>query len=266
MENETIHSPEYTAKVLDTAMLAGHIMLANGAEIFRVERTMSRIASAYGETGGDFFVLSNGIFCTGGESGGGSFAKVQHIPVRGARLQKVIEVNRLCHEVMEGKYTIDEVYERLVEIQEHTGKSNIAQILASGVGAAAFAVLLGGSASDAAAAFIAGLLLYTFVLFVSGPHMSKILGNLCGGIILTVVCLSCYKLGLGTGLNYMVAGSVVPLIPGVAFTNGIRDIAEGDYLSGMVRLLDAMLVFFSIAIGIGLCFMAYTSFLGGALL
>ena len=40
--------------------------------------------------------------------------------------------------------------------------------------------------------------------------------------------------------------------PGVAFTNGIRDIVDGDYLSGCVRLLDAILVFCSIAIGVGL--------------
>lgn len=266
MENENLHSPEYTARVLDTAMLAGHIMLANGAEIFRVERTMSRIAGYFGESGGDFFVLSNGIFCTGGESGGGSFAKVQHIPVRGARLQKVIAVNRLCHEVMEGKYTIEEVYDRLTEIKAQTGSPEISQILASGVGAGAFSVLFGGSLGDALVAFIAGILLYSFILFVSGPHMSKILGNLCGGIIVTLVCITGFKLGLGTGLNYMVAGSVMPLVPGVAFTNGIRDIAEGDYLSGMVRLLDAMLVFFSIAIGLGLSFMAYNSLFGGALL
>ena len=51
----------------------------------------------------------------------------------------------------------------------------------------------------------------------------------------------------GTG-----AGAIIPMIPGVAFTNGIRDIVDGDYLSGCVRLLDAILVFCSIAIGVGL--------------
>jgi uncharacterized membrane protein YjjP (DUF1212 family) len=50
----------------------------------------------------------------------------------------------------------------------------------------------------------------------------------------------------------MVIGSIMPLIPGVPFTNAIREIADGDYISGSVRMLDAMLVFFCIAIGVGL--------------
>ena len=35
-------------EVLETAMEAGHILLENGAEIFRVEETMERIAAHYG--------------------------------------------------------------------------------------------------------------------------------------------------------------------------------------------------------------------------
>ncbi len=43
----------------------------------------------------------------------------------------------------------------------------------------------------------------------------------------------------------------MPLVPGVPFTNAIRDIADGDYISGSVRMLDALLIFFCIAIGVG---------------
>ena len=46
----------------------------------------------------------------------------------------------------------------------------------------------------------------------------------------------------------------MPLVPGVAFTNSIRDVADGDYISGSVRMLDALLVFFCIAIGVGIGF------------
>lgn len=41
----------------------------------------------------------------------------------------------------------------------------------------------------------------------------------------------------------MISGSIMPLVPGLAFTNGIRDIADGDYISGTVRMIDAVLVF-----------------------
>ena len=38
------------------------------------------------------------------------------------------------------------------------------------------------------------------------------------------------------------------------FTNGIRDLAHEDYIAGVTRLLDAMLVFFCIALGVALAF------------
>ena len=61
-------------------------------------------------------------------------------------------------------------------------------------------------------------------------------------------------------------GSIMPLIPGVPFTNAIRDIANGDYISGSVRMLDALLVFFCIAIGVGVGFTVIGWLKGGTLL
>ena len=53
-------------EALDVAALAGDILLASGAEIFRVEETIFRIARAYGVESSDAFVLSSGIFLTAG--------------------------------------------------------------------------------------------------------------------------------------------------------------------------------------------------------
>lgn len=84
--------------------------------------------------------------------------------------------------------------------------------------------------------------------------------------MVTLICIFCHMAGMGTNLNHMVIGAIIPLVPGVAFTNGIRDIADGDYISGAVRLLDTILVFLSIAIGVGMMFTIYHRVFGGALL
>ena len=47
-------------KVLEVAMMAGHILLENGAEISRVEETMERMCRHFGVESENFFVLSNG--------------------------------------------------------------------------------------------------------------------------------------------------------------------------------------------------------------
>ncbi len=52
------------------------------------------------------------------------------------------------------------------------------------------------------------------------------------------------------------------LTPGIAFTMGIRDFVQGDYLSGTIRMIDALLIAASIAIGAGLVLSLY-AFLRG---
>ena len=96
--------------------------------------------------------------------------------------------------------------------------------------------------------------------------MSKIVGNVCCGALVTLICIICFHLGFGHDMNYIIVGAIIPLVPGVPFTNGIRDIADGDYISGAVRLLDAILVFLCVAIGVGVMFTIYHRVTGGVLL
>ena len=61
----------------------------------------------------------------------------------------------------------------------------------------------------------------------------------------------------------VIIGSIIPLVPGVNFTNAIRDIADQDYIAGSVRMLDALLVTFCIALGVGLIITGYHQLAGG---
>ena len=252
--------------VMELALEAGHLLLENGAEIFRVEETMDRICHYYGVESGNAFVLSNGIFATAGDEREHFFAKVQHIPVSGAHLDKVAAVNQLSREISQGKYTVAEARAALQTIKSMPGKRKITRILASGVGSGAFCYLFGGTLTDGLCALAAGTLLYVFVLYVSGPRLSKIVGNILGGALVTLVCSALFLLRGGGQLDYMIIGSIMPLIPGVPFTNAIRDVADGDYISGSVRMLDALLVFFCIAIGVGMAYSLMMGALGGDVL
>lgn len=247
-------------------MQAGHILLENGAEIFRVEETIGRICRHYGVDTSNVFTLSNGIFVTAGDIREQFFAKVEHIPVRGSNLGRVAAVNQLSREIEEGRYTIEEVRGCLDQIRKMPGKTKRMQIAAAGIGSAAFCYIYGGSLWDSLAAFLSGLVLYVCVLELIKPHMSKIVGNIFGGALVTLVCILLSKVGIGEHLNHMIIGSIIPMVPGVAFTNAIRDIADENYIAGSVRMLDALLVFFCIAMGVGLVFTIYNRMTGGVLL
>ncbi|MBQ5482651.1 MAG: threonine/serine exporter family protein [Bacteroidales bacterium] len=212
---------------------------------------MERIASHYGVDSKSFFVLSNGIFTT---SSFNKYANVEFIPFKGTQLDKVVAVNQLSRDIVAGKYNLDEAAARLKEIRTMRPHPVWEQVLASALGSAGFCIVFGGGLLDCAASFVCGILLWLFVLYVTAPHMSKIVGNIVGGFFVTLLCIVFHRIGFGHSLPNMIIGAIIPLIPGVPFVNGVRDVANEDYIAGATRLLDAMLVFFCIAAGVALAF------------
>ena len=154
---------ESTREALDVASLAGDILLASGAEIFRVEETIDRIARAYGVDSSDAFVLSSGIFLTAESGKKQEFARVRHIPLSAARLDKVTAVNQLSREIEEGLHMPKEAKAWLLDIQRMPDKPRWHQVLASGVGSACFCFLFGGDVVDSMVAFLSGFVLYFYL-------------------------------------------------------------------------------------------------------
>lgn len=248
-------------RALQLATEAGHILLENGAEISRVEETMTRIASAYDVEDESFFVLSNGIIATGQH-----YARAEFIPIKGTQLSRVVDVNQLSRDVMQVKngISLDEVEHRLRTVREAKGKPWWELVVGIALGVAAFSILFGGSLIDAVATLVAGLLLGTFMTFVS-PHLSRIMGNLAGGLVGGLLCILMVKLRAFGDLHLpnMIIGTIIALVPGVPFTNGIRDLANEDYIAGTTRLTDAFLAFLCIALGVALAFIVDGWFSGG---
>lgn len=248
-------------KALRLATEAGHILLENGAEISRVEETMQRMSEAYGVSDESFFVLSNGIIATGQH-----YARAEFIPIKGMQLSRVVEVNQLSREVAQpSPLPLAEVEHRLNAIRAASGKPWWELVLGIALGVASFSILFGGSLADAGATFACGIVLGLYMTF-AGPHLSRIMGNLSGGLLGGLLCIATARLAPGTfHLPNMVIGTIIALVPGVPFTNGVRDIANEDYIAGATRLLDAFLAFLSIALGV-IVALAVDGWLAGGLM
>lgn len=255
-------------KVLSLALEAGRVLLKNGAEIFRVEETIEHICRHFNIDRVDSFVLSNGIFITAENDKKEVFAKVKHIPLSGFHLEIVTEVNDLSREISAGNIGIDEAFEKLAWIEHLPPKKNYFRILSAGLGSACFCYLLKANIWECVITFFVGMLLYVFVIFAERHKLSKIIVNIVGGALITICALIVGNLNLPfvVTLDKMIIGSILPLVPGVAFINSIRDIANSDFISGAVRIMDALLVFVYIAIGVGFVLASYNNLLGGRLL
>ena len=257
-------------EVLSVASEAGHILLENGAEISRVEDIMARISSYYGVDSGNFFVLSNGIFTTGSQSKvekrgtqAATYANVEFIPIKGIQLSKVVEVNHLSYDIVAGKCSLEQARHRLAEIRSAPPKPAWEMALGYAFGSGCFAAIFGGGIMDCLAAGAVGLVLYLWIHFVSSRYLSKVVGGITNALIATIASIICYRAGFGDSLSNIIIGTLMPLVPGVPFVNGVRDLANADYIAGLTRLTDALLGFINIAVGVSASFIIDGWFNGG---
>lgn len=239
-----------TSEILTLAFNMGRVLLENGGEITRVQEIMERVAVHYGDKDHSFVIMTNAIFVSGN-----SFSKMESIPIKGARFNKVVAVNQLAKRIARENLSIEEAMRCVGEIDSMKGYALWQQFIAAFVGCAGFGAIFGGGLFDCLASAVSGSLMFLFVSFFSFVLYSKALSNIFGGIMATLLCIFFYHIGFGINLGNMIVGSLVPLIPGAAFTHGVRDVANEDYLSGITRMIDALMVFFCIALGTGLAFL-----------
>ena len=95
--------------------------------------------------------------------------------------------------------------------------------------------------------------------------MSKIITNILGGGFITICAIGVTRIPwpFVVNLDNIIIGCIMPLVPGVLFVNAIRDVASSDFISGIVKLIDALLVFVYIAVGVGCVLSAYAGVTGG---
>ena len=251
-----------TEKILSFACDAGKVLIESGADITRVEDTLKHILNAYGVTKYDMFTLTNCIILTATEAGAeASITEVRNIPAVGTNLGKVDAVNTLSRRIAEKKYTVDEARDVLSSIEKMKKTAPLIRMAASGVGSGMFCLLLGGSPGEALAAFAVGFLFYVLVLLIEDKKYSRLLTHLLASALATLLSFAIYKCIPAFSMDKIIIGAIMPLLPGVAFVNAIRDIAAGDYLSGTIRLIDTLLVAAGIAVGVG-AVLALATFFG----
>ena len=237
-------------KILEIAVKAGTILLRFGAETYRVEETINRICKSYGLIC-DAFALPTGVFVSiEGNEGISTICK--RIPSRTVDLEKISRLNDLSRRIEKNKPDYDEVMHDLDIINCCPTYSKLFIVLSFAFTAFAYALLFGGVLKDAFSAFFIGILLGTmrtvFSKGISFPFIEYFAGGLIAGILSSVAAT------ILSGVNpyVVIIGSVTNMLPGVALTNGIRDLLHGDSVSGLTKLGEAMMVVAVIAAGTGL--------------
>ena len=246
------------------SMLAGEVMLKNGAETYRVEDTMKRVLQNCGYEDAEAFVTTTGLFACVTADNIGAVTQVRRVKGRTINYDKVAKVNDLSRAIASGDVTVAEATARLNSITAAPLNSPFIRIFAAGVASAAFAYILRGGYEDCLNAFFTGLMLHVLIIPMR-KSVPSVLVNILGGALISFLSLLLLNLGIGTegNLDKIIIGSLMPMLPGVALTNAIRDVIEGDYISGSSQFIEAVIIAIALAVGIGTVLMFWMSQFGG---
>ena len=237
-----------TYEIMEVCLLAGKIMLQNGAETYRVEDTMMRIAVSYGIHESHSYVTPTGIFFS---TDGTEPTKLIRISERTTDLQKVTMVNSISRSISEGRISCKEAYQMLKEI----GDANLAypipiQIAAASIASGCFLIMFQGSWHDFLPALVSGGVGVAALLYFHHLVQIKFFAEFLSSFIIGLVSFIFVVSGMGSELDKIIIGSVMPLVPGLLITNAVRDLMAGHLVSGLSKGAEAFLTAFAIGTGI----------------
>lgn len=245
------YNPDCKKNVLRLALFIGELMLMNGAETYRVEDTIIRICKSRGFNHINVFTSPTAIIISDYRFDGYTFMKT--IKRRSIDLNKISLINNFSREfVCNSNLNVSDAMKELKTLISITSYSPVAINFFTGIGSAFFAGLLGGNdIVTFISTFITSILaviIYNEIMKVSTiPAFSSLVSS----TFIAIVGVILSHLNILSAPQMLIVGSIMPLLPGVSFIKGIRDLISGDLISGVARAFDASVTAVSIACGVG---------------
>ena len=249
MDTAAPQHAQRTDLIIRTARLAGRLLLENGAETYRVE--VSFICKTGGLTDVSVISLPTGTIYSFVDEDGVPHSEVVRTKSRTTNLSVVSRVNAISRAVTAGSLSMEQGFAQLEELSRTPPQPLWQGLLANGLSASFFALLFHGGGFDFAVALVCGLLTRLLGLLFSEDSVSSTLYALLSGALSAVVAVLSVRFFHMGNQTPIIIGAIMPLLPGLAITNAIRDTVNGDLVSGVARTAEALLKAVAIAAGVG---------------
>lgn len=251
--------------LMDTAMLAGKLMLQSGAETYRVEDTMHHILKTSNLEKTEILVIMTGISASISGEDVAPISMAQRVDTRSTNLSVIEQINHISRRYCSGELSLDEAYCLLNDVKSVTYPRWVSILAPTGV-AIGFTVFFDGTYYDVLATIIVGIFLSGIMLAGKGAGIPDLILDILNAVSVGIAALVMKRImGDVMNLDTVIIGSIMPLVPGVAITNAVRDTFQGDYISGCARLLEAFLKAAFVALGIGIALSVFGEFITGGI-
>lgn len=238
-----------TESILSLAMDIGKSMIKCGAEIDRVEETIIRICHAYGMKKTEVFSIVSMINVTTVDAEGHAFTQSRRVYSYATNLGRLERLNSLSRSICSGNLDLQQAKEELEEISSEKNGFHVTACIGSVLAAGGFAVFFGGSFKDCIAAMPIAVMIYLMNTYIKARGMSKLFYTALCSVVSGFLAIFFVRIGLADNPAMIMIGDIMLIIPGVILINSIREMLCGDLMSGMLRLLESLILSITIACG-----------------
>ena len=237
----------FVMKVLSTANTIGKILLTSGAETYRVEKAISIICKRF-DLKAETFVTMTCVLTSAKKRDGETITEVNRIYTVSNNLDKINKIHKILLNIH--KYELEDLENEIKKIQIQTVYRKNTLLVSYFFSAAFFAILFGGKFKD----------FLVMNKFSNKLKLNNFFINTLGGFLITILSILATKVGIVSTPSYSAIGTLMLLVPGLALTNAIRDLINGDLIAGTSRTVEAALVGSALAIGAGFALFATSYF------
>lgn len=236
-------------EVAEIATSAGELLLRNGAEAYRVEETIKKICNSYGFEG-ECISNSTGIFISVITPDGQMVTSVKRIKQRDVDLYRIERINSFSRDLINNPLPYKEAKKVLMEIYNAPNFSLGVRLFAASMTAFVYTLFFNGTMLDAIVSAIISIVVYYMLDKLSKDGSFQFLAYYMSGLIIGLASLVLQFIIPELNTDNVITGAIIVLLPGVAFTNGVKDILYGDFVSGSAKLSEAILIIIAMGVGI----------------
>lgn len=240
---------EHTA-LLALAVEIGYRLQKSGAETYRVEEAVRRIFQAYGVKSGEVFAIPNCLIVSVIDNNDKPITRLRRIPNHGTDIDCMERVYDYCRRICRETPDVDEARAILYGMD---GKYPVfplwLQMAGYYLGGAAFTLFWGGNFLDALAGGLCSLLIGLSLLVMGRLEANLFVKTIIAAFLSALAAEGLVQAGLGSNPDFITIGALMALVPGLVFTNFLRDLMAGDLVAGLIKLVEALLTAGAIAIG-----------------
>ena len=237
-------------QLMELAMDLGCGLMECGAETYRVEESMGFLLQAYGAKNPEVFAIPNCINLTITLPNGHSVTRIRRVANRNTDIDQMEHFNDLCRKLCRETPPLEKAAELLAECRRSKHEYSMPmQIFGHFLGCGAFAMFFGGDWWDGLCGGLCGILLCLCLWGLNHLGANPYFKTVVGAMVASALAMFFVYIGLGTNPKKIIIGVLMALVPGIAFTNAMRDVMAGDMVAGISKATEALFIGVAIALG-----------------